>query len=113
MDWIKINNHVYYPESCSAQLTIGAHGTIVVVFDIENHPEYKDVLLKMYDSKMMGYIIDTNVYEGFGCQMKTLELNLNKTLVISFHCDVMGIINRQDRRDQRLEDFLNNDTENK
>lgn len=111
MDWVKIAETFYHPMYCSAQLTLGSHATITLGFDINEYPEYRDPLLKIYDTKISGMVIDTKEYQAFGCCAKTLEVNFNKTLVISFHCDVIGLANIQERRDQKLEDFLNS-TEN-
>lgn len=107
MSWVKIDNQIFEYRSSSSQLSINAHVSIYLDFDLIAHPEYERELLSIYDSKYEDMIIETVKYIGYGCKMKTLNINFNKSISISIDSDYIDLANIQERRDQNLEELLN------
>lgn len=107
MSWIKIDGKVFEYRTCLSQLSINAHVAIYVDFDLVRFPEYEKELLSIYDNKYEDIIIETVKYIGYGCKMKTLDINFNKSISISIDSQYIDLANIQERRDQNLEELLN------
>ena len=42
-NWIKIDNETFYVKEVMVQLTVMAHATIDLSFDIKSYPSYSDI----------------------------------------------------------------------
>jgi hypothetical protein len=110
--WVKIDNDYFEVESIEAQLTIGTHGTISILFN--NDKRCNDYLSSWFDESIhktkSQYIrnISCNFFDGVGCFIKTIDFNpIKNNIYVEFSCDYISQVNISERRDDKINQLLN------
>lgn len=103
---LKIENKIYFVKNCVVQLTIMSHATINIEIDLKKYPTYSDVLFNMYDNKTKFDLIGKEFY-GKGAQIKSIDYDHSR-MNISLRCDLLNPSNILERRDEIIDDLLDN-----
>lgn len=112
MSWIKIDNELFETKSESVQFSIGSHATISVSFDIDKNPNYLDHFIKIYEGNhslypnKMKFDIEHTNFIGRGTMIKSMDTDFGKIMNIDFRCDILEVIDKQERREDRIESIL-------
>jgi len=109
-EWVKINNEIYFIKDCVVQLSVMSHATINIEFDLKKYPTYSDIFFNMYDSGVKFDLIGRD-FDGKGTQIKSIDCN-SSTMNMSLRCDILNPSNISERRDEIIDDLLNNDDKN-
>jgi hypothetical protein len=109
-EWVKINNEIYFIKDCVVQLSVMSHATINIEFDLKKYPTYSDIFFNMYDSGIKFDLIGRD-FDGKGTQIKSIDCN-SSTMNMSLRCDILNPSNISERRDEIIDDLLNNDDKN-
>lgn len=112
--WIKIDNDYFEAESIEVQLSIGAHGTLHVLFDINKTPSCYQYLTSWFDmsinSPKSSYVrkISCKSFDAIGCFIKTFDFNpVKNNIYVEFNCDYLELANVSLRRDDKINELLN------
>lgn len=108
--WIKINNDTFFVKEESVQFSIGAHATINISVDLKLYPEYLQHFFNI-SQNIIKFDLTTKDFEAKGCQMKSLDYDL-EYLKIALRCDVLIDKDKSERRDELIDDLLNNENKN-
>ena len=124
--WFKIKDDTFYSESISCQLSIGSHSDIDISLDLNKYTNYRkyfyDLFDKMYNANTgstftfkKDYIFDiiTPHWRGIGCSIKSMDINTNGLLNLDIRCDYIDMENIQERRENILNDILNETSDKK
>jgi hypothetical protein len=109
-NWIKIDNETFYVKEVMIQLTVMAHATIDLSFDIKSYPSYSDIFFNMYE-KGSKFNIVAKEFEGKGIMIKAVDVG-SKIMNISLKCDLLNHKDISERRDEIIEEVLNNNNKN-
>jgi hypothetical protein len=107
MNWIKIGDKTFYVLECDTQLSIDNHAFMYIKIDIKNHPEYYDEFINLYD---LGKIFEiyTIKFKSSHSYIKTIDIEFNRNMSISIRCERIDIHSKSDRRDNLIDEILNN-----
>jgi len=123
--WFKIKDDVFYAELISCQLTLGSHGSIDISLDLNKYPNYRkhfyDLFDKMYSSSTgrtgykKDYVFDiiTPQWRALSCMIKSMDINTNGMLNLDLSCDYIDQENIQERRENIINDILNETSDSK
>lgn len=123
--WFKIKDDIFYAESINCQLSLGTHGDIDISIDLNIYPSYRkyfyDQFDKVYNSGSLStgykkdYIFDiiTPYWRGLGCGIKSMDINTNGILNLGIYCDYIDQENIQERRENIINDILNETSDKK
>jgi len=117
IDWIRIDNEIFNIESLSIQTSIGTHATIYVTLDILSNPTYFNFFIKIYENqnhstynKNSKFTLTSSKFRGIGSIIKSIDTDFDNKMNLSILCDVLDITDIQERRDELLNDLLNDET---
>lgn len=102
---LKIDNTVFEVNGGSIQTTIGSHATLTYTFDIKLHPSYEGIILKIYEMGNRHIISSTN-FIASGSYIKYIDIDFNKKMVVYFHCDILTIVDKDQRREESIDEIL-------
>ncbi len=114
--WIRIDTDIFDVIELTVQLSLGTHATIYASFDIANNPGYLNNFIKRYENLSLesasSYKFDiyTSKFVGIGSFITSIDIDFDNRLNLNIRCDVLNTTNIQDRRDELLDDILNNET---
>ena len=110
--WIRINDDVFFLKKIDFQLSIWAHGTIEMSLDLRTYPHYLDFFFDLYERKT-SFTLVSKLCETRGSVIKSIDYNVNTTSAnISIRYDMINNFDISDRRDEIIEDLLNNEDKN-
>ena len=72
-NWIKIDNETFYVKEVMIQLSVMAHATIDLSFDIKSYPSYSDIFFNMYERGSKFNIV-AKEFEGKGIMIKAVDV---------------------------------------
>lgn len=119
MKWVKINNDIYDVIDGSVQLSVGSHATIHLTFDISKNKSYQDTLIKLYESqqnyvgKDIKFTISNAKFIGSGSMIKSIDTDFSSKMNITIRCDYLQTLDIQERRDEMIDEVLNETLQNK
>lgn len=103
-NWVKIDDEIFYTKNTSVQLTIGSHATIEI--SVENRKDYSDFFFKKYDSGVKFNLIGKQ-FDAKGVHIKRIDIDSNQ-INISLRCDILDNRDISERREEIINDILNN-----
>lgn len=109
-EWVKINNDIYHIKDCVVQLSVMSHATINIEIDLKKYPTYSDIFFNMYDSGLKFDLIGRD-FDGRGTQIKSIDCNSTR-MNIYLRCDILNPSNILERRDEIIDELLNNEDKN-
>jgi len=115
--WVKIDNDYFEVESIETQLTIGTHGNITILFNKDKNPKIYEYLSSWFDQSVTTTIkseyirnISSKEFDAVGCFIKSMDFNPIKNNVYThLSCDYITPVNVLERRDNKINDILNDD----
>jgi len=130
INWIKIDNDVFHVDDVSVQLSMGSHASIYLSIDISKYPSYKDYFIKKYDAQnsTSGQVLQSNSnglptwttmikfdmisskFIAKGCIIKSIDTDFTTKINLNIKCDMLETADLQGRREERIEDILNDKT---
>lgn len=117
MSWIKIDNRVFEVDSVDIQLSIGSHSNLNIRLNLEKNPKYYDFFIKKYEMQSSGLVTLNKsvkfdlIHKNFiakGCITKTIDIVFDKQMNISLICDYLDQTDTQERREELINELLNN-----
>lgn len=103
-NWVKVDGVVFNIKEYSVQLSIGSHASIDVSFD--NRKDYSDFFFEKYENKTKFNLIGKQ-FEAKGVHIKGIDVSLNK-IHLSLRCDILDNRDISERRDEIIDEVLNN-----
>lgn len=107
MGYIRIDNDVFEVGTISTQTTIGSHATIYISVDIENHVNYLNYFINLFDNKKKFDLVGGS-FIGQGSFIKSIDVEFNKRMNLTIRTDILHIKDASERRDEIIEEILNN-----
>ena len=106
MDWIKIDSDVFYIKNRSIQLSLGSHASIIITMDINKYPSYEQYFFRKFNNHNK---FDVNGKEFIATGTFIKAIDIDKYIInIFLRCDVLTSANILERRDEFIDDVLNN-----
>lgn len=103
-NWVKIDGDTFYIKQGSVQLTLGSHATIEI--SVENRKDYSDFFFKKYDSGVKFNLIGKQ-FDAKGVHIKGIDVDTNQ-INISLRCDILDNRDISERREEIINEVLNN-----
>jgi hypothetical protein len=108
--WIKINDETFFIKDMSIQLSIGVHASILLSFDISKYPSYSNLFFNKFENREKFNIVGKE-FEAKGTIIKTIDTD-NTTMNISLRCDLLNNKDISERREEIIDEVLNNEQNN-
>ena len=108
--WIKINDETFFIKDMTIQLSIGSHATLQLSFDIKTYPNYSNIFFNKYENREKFNVVGKD-FEAKGTIIKTIDLDTN-TMNTSLRCDFLNHKDISERREEIIEEVLNNEQNN-
>ena len=117
--WIQINDQIFSYKELSVQTTIGSHSSSSLSLDMNQNPKSYDFFTKLWDlhlgingtnlpKKDIVFTVKTNNFELHGCLVKHIDFDFNSAIInLGIISDYTIIVDRQERRDEIIEQILN------
>jgi hypothetical protein len=114
MDWVRIDNDIFDIEDITIQTSIGTHATIYITLDINSNPTYHKYFIKLYENQnhqtIKKFKITSSRFVGIGSVIKSIDTDFDNKMNLSILCDILDVTDVQSRRDELLNDLLNDET---
>lgn len=114
MDWVRIDNDIFNIEDIVVQTSIGTHATIYITLDINSNPTYHNFFIKLYETQhhqtIKKFKIVSSKFVGIGSIIKSIDTDFDNKMNLSIICDILDVTDIQTRRDDLLNDLLNDET---
>ena len=108
--WIKINDETFFIKDVTIQLSIGSHATLELSFDIKTYPNYSNIFFNKYENREKFNVVGKD-FEAKGTIIKTIDLDTN-TMNTSLRCDLLNHKDISERREEIIDEVLNNEQNN-
>ena len=109
--WVKIDDDIFYVVDLTMQLSIGSHATTYISFDINKNKNYLKYFTNLYENNRY-FTISCVKFVSTGSIIKSIYVDNDSSMSISLRCDLLNISNISERRDEIIDDLLNNDNKN-
>ena len=103
-NWVKIDGDTFYIKNSSVQLTIGSHASIEI--SLENRKDYSDFFFRKYETLSKFNLIGKQ-FEAKGVHIKGIDVDTNQ-INISLRCDILDDRDISERREEIIDEVLNN-----
>jgi len=117
INWIKIDDSVFNIMRGDVQLTMGSHASISIKLDIKNNPSYYSFFIKKYEEQSNSIYAKDYKFDLYhrkfvarGTFIKTMDVSFGDEMNLELVCDILNETNDQERRDEIIDDLLNNQT---
>ena len=111
--WVKIDNDVFDVIDVTVQLSIGSHTTTYISLDINKNPNYLKYFTNLYENHS-SFTMSSIKFVAPGSLIKSIDVDFDSNMNITIKSDVFNPVNIQERRDEMIDELLNNKTsENK
>jgi hypothetical protein len=108
--WIKINDETFFIKDMTIQLSIGSHASLQLSFDIKKYPNYSNIFFNKYENREKFNVVGKD-FEAKGTIIKTIDLDTN-TMNTSLRCDLLNHKDISERREEIIDEVLNNEQNN-
>lgn len=109
-NWIKIDNNIFFIKESNVQLSIGSHAHIEISIDLTSYPQYLQFFFNLFQNHIKFELIHKQ-YESKGTLIKSVDYDY-QSLHLSLRCDYLSMSDISDRRDEIIEDIINNQSKN-
>jgi hypothetical protein len=122
---VKIKDKYFIVEDISTQFSIGSHATINLTINTLKYPDYYHFFTDIFDSYSdeifnqrprtdIVFDLQWKNLRGYGCSLKSLDIDsMNYLMYVSIMCDYLEQVTVQEKRDELIDDVLNETSENK
>lgn len=119
-NWIKIDGQIFEIEQGEAQLTTGSHASISIRLDLKRNATYYQFFIKKQEEQSSAYMGSNaksskfDVYHRHfvarGTLIKTMDVSFDDEMNLTLVCDILDAADPQERRDEIIDDILNDET---
>lgn len=111
-DWIKIDNEIVFVKesAVSVQFSTMAHAVLDISIDLKKYPQYLNYFFNLFENGTK-FNLTTKKYEAKGTLIKSIDYG-PYYLNLSLRCDLMESSDISERRDEIIENLLNNEDKN-
>lgn len=111
-DWIKIDDDIIYVKeyNVSVQFSIMSHAVIDIALDLVQYPQYLNYFFNLFQNHSK-FNLSTKKFIGKGTLIKSVDYDLD-FLHISMRCDLLETSDISERRDEIIDNLLNNEDKN-
>ena len=111
--WVKIDNDIFDVVDVTVQLSIGSHTTTYISLDINKNTNYLKYFTNLYENHS-SFTMSSIKFVAPSSLIKSFDVDFNSNMNITIKSDVFNPVNIQERRDEMIDELLNNKTsENK
>lgn len=103
-NWIKLDGTILYIKDYSVQLSLGSHASLEIKLD--NQREYSEMLFLKFESKLKFNLIGKQ-FEAKGVHIKGIDVSSNQ-ITLSLRCDILDNRDISERREEIIDEVLNN-----
>jgi hypothetical protein len=124
--WVKIGNEYFDANLINTQLSIGSHANLIVSINTIKNPESYNFFTNWFDSAFnvmgsrSGYAsqykkdISCKSFDAKGCFIKAIDFDPNTDNInLDISCDYLQTANISERREEKLDELLNETSKNK
>lgn len=113
INWIKIDNDVFDVIDVTVQLSIGSHTTTYISLDINKNPNYLKYFTNLYENHS-SFTMSSIKFVAPGSLIKSIDVDFDSNMNLTIKSDIFNPVNIQERREEIIDELLNNKTsENK
>lgn len=116
-NWIRIEEKTFNIVRGDVQFSMGSHANIHIKLDIKNNPSYYSFFIKKYEqqSNQIGSVSSKfdmyhRKFVARGTLIKSMDVSFDDEMNLDFTCDILDDANIQERRDEIIDDLLNDKT---
>jgi hypothetical protein len=109
VNFVKLDNEIFNVIDVVVQLSIGSHTTTHLSVDLIKYPEYLNKITDIFEMSKKFEMI-SNRFIAPGSYIKSIDVDFDKKMNISVKSDVFNNVDTQQRRDEMLDELLNNET---
>jgi len=120
--WVKIENEYFDANLINTQLSIGSHANLIISINTIKNPDSYGFFTDWFDfsSERTRYAskskkdVSCKDFDAKGCFIKTIDFDPNTdTINIDVSCDYLQVANISERREEKLDNLLNETYPNK
>ena len=120
--WVKIENEYFDANLVNTQLSIGSHANLIISINTIKNPDSYGFFTDWFDfsSERTGYTskykkdVSCKNFDAKGCFIKAIDFDPNTdTINIDVSCDYLQAANISERREEKLDNLLNETYPNK
>lgn len=113
VNWIKIDNDPLDIIDITVQFSIGSHTTTYIGLDLVKYPKYLNYITNLFDN-CQKFELSSNKFIAPGSYVKSIDIDFDSKMNVAVKSDIFNPIDKQERRDEIIDELLNNKTsENK
>lgn len=117
-NWIRIEDKTFNIVRGDVQFTMGSHANIHIKLDLRSNPSYYSFFIKKYETQsnnnglVSSYKFDLyhRKFVARGTLIKSMDVSFDEEMNLDFICDILDDANIQERRDEIIDDLLNDKT---
>jgi len=111
--WVKIDNDVFDVVDVTVQLSIGSHTTTYISLDINKNTNYLKYFTNLYENHS-SFTMSSIKFVAPGSLIKSIDVDFDSNMNLTIKSDIFNPVNIQERREEIIDELLNNKTsENK
>lgn len=123
--WVKIEDRYFDAELINTQLSIGSHANLIISINSIKNPDSYGFLTNWFDSAYplsgrSGYAskykkdVSCKNFDAKGCFIKAIDFDPNTDIInIDISCDYLQNADISERREEKLDELLNETSKNK
>lgn len=120
--WVKIENEYFDADLINTQLSIGSHANLIISINTIKNPDSYGFFTDWFDFSFerTGYAskykkdVSCKNFDAKGCFIKAIDFDPNTdTINIDVSCDYLQEANISERREEKLDNLLNETYPNK
>jgi hypothetical protein len=121
-NWLNIENQFFNADLINTQLSIGSHANLILSLDTVKNPQSYKFFINWFDSgsnrtgitSQYKKDISCKNFDAKGCFIKTIDYDPNTNIInLDVSCDYLSPANISERREEKLDNLLNETYQNK
>lgn len=121
-NWLNIENQFFNADLINTQLSIGSHANLILSLDTVKNPQSYKFFINWFDSasnrtgiaSLYKKDISCKNFDAKGCFIKTIDYDPNTNIInLDVSCDYLSPANISERREEKLDNLLNETYQNK
>ena len=122
IDWVKIDTNYFDVDTVNTQLSIGSHANLNISLNTIKNPDSYNFFTNWFDSSSIREGLASQYKKDISCKnfdakgsfIKAIDFDPNsKTINVDVSCDYLEAADISQRRDSKIEDLLNQTSEEK
>lgn len=109
INWIKIDNDLFDVIDVVVQFSIGSHTTTYISLDINKNTNYLKYFTNLYENHS-SFTMNSSKFVAPGSFIKSIDVDFDTKMNVTIKSDIFNPIDIQERRDEMIDELLNNET---